>query len=202
MQLSNFLFATTLLFSISFSQNTKAQTVVINGQTLSAYQVRQIEQTYNIQCQSGNYWYDKKTGMVGYVGYPPFSIMQAGHNYGRLSSRASGGNTGVFLNGRELSKEEWNFWSNLNGAWIYQGYYWMDSKGNAGISGDPTVLVNFYAKAKQSQQNNYAGSGGNEYNYSNYGNSGNAWGTNNSSGNSDGSTHVISSFGEVLTMPY
>jgi len=83
--------------------------------------------------------------------------MLAGHEFGKLDRKASNGNTGVIINGRELPQSEWVVWSQLLGYWIQPGSYWLDQNGNAGYEGNPIPVVNLYVAA---QRNAYTGGGG------------------------------------------
>lgn len=99
--------------------------------------------------------------------------MLPGHTFGALERNASNGQTGVFVNGRELPQNEWAVWSYMIGYWIQPGAYWLDNNGNAGYEGNPTPVINLYAAA---QQNAYNGQGGSGDNF---------WSTRFSAGNSD-----------------
>ena len=83
--------------------------------------------------------------------------MLAGHEFGKLNSNASNGDTGVFVNGRELPQLEWAVWSQMLGYVIQPGRYWLDENGNAGYEGNPIPTENLYMAA---QRNYYGGSGG------------------------------------------
>lgn len=148
------IFGMILLFLGSSGQKNQ---IIINGVVLSEAQVIEIEKTYNIKPRPGNYWYDSKSGLYGVVGYPAYSFMFTGHDFGKLDRKASNGNTGVIINGRELPQSEWVVWSQLLGYWIQPGSYWLDQNGNAGYEGNPIPVVNLYVAA---QRNAYAGRGG------------------------------------------
>lgn len=130
--------------------------VIINGIVLSEKQIAELGKMYNIKPLPGNYWYDTQSGLYGVMGYPAYGFMRAGHGYGKLQRSASNGNTGVFVNGRELPASEWAVWSQLLGYRIPQGRYWLDGNGNAGYEGNPIPTVNLYAAA---QRNSSSGSG-------------------------------------------
>ena len=131
--------------------------VVINGVVLSDNQLEEFEKTYKSKPLSGRYWYDTRSGLYGVLGFPAYGFMMPGHQYGKLESNVSNGNTGVFVNGRELPESEWAVWSQLLGYLIQPGSYWLDADGNAGYEGNPMPTENLYAAA---QRNAYRGAGG------------------------------------------
>jgi hypothetical protein len=82
--------------------------VYVNGQLVTAEQIQVALQTMGIQpgaatIPPGRYWYDSKSGLWGMEGGPTvgqiFPELELG---GPLQPNASGGGTGVFINGREL----------------------------------------------------------------------------------------------------
>src|SRR4051794_2225846 len=84
----------------------KTPAVVINGRNLSEQQVLALKQTYGARPRPGNYWYDARSGLYGVVGYPAYSFMSPGHDFGPLPANASRGTSGVFVNGRQLPRAE------------------------------------------------------------------------------------------------
>jgi hypothetical protein len=151
---------------------TKNENVVINGNILSEEQLSELEAIYSVKSLPGNYWYDSACGLYGVVGYAAYGFMLSGHELGELDSNASNGDTGVFVNGRELPQLEWAVWSQLLGYVIQPGRYWLDENGNAGYEGNPIPTENLYMAA----QHNYSdGSGGGD----------NIWSTRFSAGNYD-----------------
>lgn len=134
--------------------------VVINGAMLNQDQVNELKRIYGVEPKAGNYWYDARSGLYGVVGYGSYGFMKAGHHFGSLKRNASGGNTGVVVNGRELPEAEWLVWSQLLGAVIAPGSYWLDESGNAGNEGNPVPTVNLYAAA---QANGTGASGGDNF---------------------------------------
>jgi hypothetical protein len=147
--------------------------LVINGLPLSPEQQAQLEATYGVAPRPGRYWYDTRSGLYGAVGYQAFGFMFPGHEFGALDRDASQGNSGVFVNGRELPESEWLIWSYMLGTPIQLGAYWLDGQGNAGYEGSSIPLVNLYVAA---QQNAYSGQGGSGDNF---------WSTRFSAGNSN-----------------
>lgn len=130
--------------------------VVINGRALTDNQISEMENIYSVKPLPGNYWYDSYSDLYGVVGYPAYGFMFAGHDFGKMDENASNGDTGVFVNGRELPQLEWMIWSQLLGYYIQPGRYWLDENGNAGYEGYPIATDNLYAAV---QRNYYSGSG-------------------------------------------
>lgn len=153
-----------LTLSTTFYEDSE---VYINGEKLAEETIDYLEKTYRIKILDGRYWYDAMSGAWGYEGGPTKGIGVAGLNLGgALSSQASNGNTGVFINNREIHQEDLNALQALLGP-IQVGRYWMDSQGNAGSEGG-AALVNVWQVARQSQaqskswiyRNWYTGIGG------------------------------------------
>ena len=149
--------------------------IVVNGRRLSTAQVASLSQTYGVTPRAGRYWYDAKSGLYGAEGYAAFGFMRPGHRFGRLTAQASNGRSGVFVNGRQLQQGEWVVLSQLVGAPVQPGRYWLDGRGNAGFEGSGVPLVNLYASAGRAAQRNQQNHGGGD----------NFWSTRFSAGNSD-----------------
>lgn len=106
----------------------------------------QILQDHEVQVQSGNYWYDHKTGAWGYLGGPMNGLLPAGLNIGGpMPAHASGGQTGVFINGRELHARDVQVLRTVTTA-VLPGRWWMDELGNIGYEGGP-LIGNIWAMA-------------------------------------------------------
>ncbi len=155
--LNKLCFLVLLVLGFLFSCSSESENVKINGITLSESQIGNLEQMYGVRPLPGNYWYDSRSGLYGVVGYPAFSFMFAGHQFGTLDANVSNGDTNVFVNGRELPQSEWTVWSQMIGYGIQPGSYWMDHNGNAGYVGNPMPTVNLFMAARQ---NPYGGQGG------------------------------------------
>ncbi|KAE9616044.1 hypothetical protein Lal_00017351 [Lupinus albus] len=81
--------------------------VAINGRPLSDRVVKKAEKQAG-PIQPGNYWYDFRAGFWGVMGGPCLGIIPPfieEFNY-PLSDKCSGGNTSVFVNGRELHQKD------------------------------------------------------------------------------------------------
>jgi hypothetical protein len=130
--------------------HSQGEQVTINGIALTAEQIQAIETQYRTHIPPGKYWYDSRSGFWGLEGYAVAGYSQPGINFGQLSPRASNGNTGVFVNGRELNQAEANFFARIFGT--YQpGRFWLDGlTGYVGYEGDPTPRDNLFARIRQS----------------------------------------------------
>ncbi len=62
---------------------------------------------------------------------------------GPLPADASRGDTGVFVNGRELPLQDVLRLQQLSVP-VMRGRWWIDSRGNAGVEGNPTPLANIF----------------------------------------------------------
>jgi hypothetical protein len=129
--------------------------VIINDFQLSDEDVEALEQRYGVRIQDGAYWYDRATGAWGTQGGPTLGWIEAGLGIGGpLKADASRGNTGVFINGRELHMYDVVALQRLGP--VYPGRYWVDARGNFGFEGGP-ALGNLMVAARMSGA---AGGGG------------------------------------------
>lgn len=122
----------------------KMNTFIINDEVVAPTLIAQIENAYKVKCVPGNYWYDRLTGAFGLKGGPCTGLGVAGLNIGgNLKANASGGGTGVFINGRELHPTD------VAGLQTFmqpqRGRYWMDAYGNFGYENYPYPLGNVYS---------------------------------------------------------
>ena len=116
-----------------------SRSVFINGQRLSDEQLRSIEQTYRVKVPDGRYWYDRVCGAWGMEGGPQAGIAVAGLDLGgRLRADVSGGNTGVFVNGRELHLLDVQRLAAMVGN-VIPGRWWVGAHGNFGPEGWPMI---------------------------------------------------------------
>src|SRR3982751_944680 len=94
------------------------------------------------------------SGAWGMHGGPTAGFTLAGLDLGGpLKADASAGNTGVFLNGRQL--HQYDVLALMQLTPVYQGRFWMDAMGNVGVEGQPAV-INLWVLASQRS----GGSGG------------------------------------------
>ena len=131
--------------------------VFINEKEISKEQADALRQMYGAAPPPGRYWYDPRSGLYGYSGREAAGYIRPGHDFGTLSARASNGNTGVFLNGREINLTEAQFFQRVFGV-VYQGHFWLDgATGNLGVDGNPMPLANLVAAMQRAQGSNDGG---------------------------------------------
>ena len=126
----------------------QSRSIIINSVRLPDGTVRGLEQKYRIELRDGDYWYDRASGAWGLKGGPTAGFTLPGLDVGgQLRSDASNGNTGVFVNGRQL--HQYDVMALMQITPVYQGRFWMDGQGNVGVEGGPPLL-NLWALARQS----------------------------------------------------
>jgi hypothetical protein len=110
--------------------------VIINGITVPKDKITSLEHTYGVPIQPGRYWYDKISGLWGTEGNPIMGQIVPDLDVGGpLKAKASNGDTGVFINGRELPMQEVMFLQQLGP--VSPGRYWLNARGIAGFEGGP-----------------------------------------------------------------
>ena len=130
----------------SKSQIPQATGVYVNGVELTPQQVQQLRVAYGAAAQPGRFWYDRINGSWGREGGPAEGFIHAGLKLGGpLRPDASHGDTGVFINGRQLHRVDVQRLSLLGP--VYPGRCWMDAQGNIGLEGQP-AFANVFAAAR------------------------------------------------------
>lgn len=113
--------------------------VFINGVKVPQETLGALERAYGVPIQPGRYWYDKQSGLWGVEGLPlGGQIAQNLDLGGPLKADASKGDTGVFINGRELPIEEVAVLQQLGP--VIPGRYWMNAQGVGGVEGGPAIF--------------------------------------------------------------
>ena len=161
--------------------------VVVNGAPVPEARLAEIENYYRLSIADGEYWYDRTSGAAGPAGGQTLTFIVPGLDLGGpLQPDASAGNTGVFINGRELPQQDLIALTRLVG-FVQPGRYFLDGNGNAGYEGGPP-MINLIAASRQQQSqagsdgwySQAAGAGGNESGGTGYvmgkDASGNTWG--------------------------
>ncbi len=154
--------------AISAPDAPPSRNVVINGARLPDAELAALEQRFGGAVPDGRYWYDARCGAWGLDGGPTVGFTLAGLDVGgALGASASGGGTGVFINGRELHPIDVMGLEQLVGP-VVPARYWLDADGNAGYEGG-SAIANLRAAAQGLYRQ---GSGAGE----NYGGGGSAYG--------------------------
>jgi len=145
-------------------QQPRNRKITINGARLGpqeAATLANLEAIGGVTLPDWAYWYDPVSGAFGEWGRPPAVLIGAGHRLGpKLPANASGGTSGVYINGRRLQVAEVQLLSVLTQFPWQPGRYFIDGQGNTGVEGGP-VLVNVYAVIQAHQQQAAGGGGSN-----------------------------------------
>jgi hypothetical protein len=111
--------------------------IVVNGQPLSMQEVLD----YGVDVPPGRYWYDQAAGFWGVEGGPSVGQIMPGLPLGgALRADASSGDTGVFINGREIHLLELLDLQAIFGE-VPPGRYWLGADGVGGVEGGPASFT-------------------------------------------------------------
>ena len=117
------------------------RSVIVNRTQLVETEIGKFEAQFQIRMLDGKYWYDATCGAWGLEGGPCRGFLPAKLVLGGpLRPDASGGGTGVFVNGRELHPMDVAALQRLTA--VQPGRYWVDAIGNCGYEGNPIPIVN------------------------------------------------------------
>jgi len=183
----SFIFILVFISTLSSYGQTQSG-VFINQQELPTNQVQLLENYYQVKIQKGCYWYDPYCGLWGLANGPAMGFMLPNLQLGgALRSNASGGKTGIFINGRQIDATERHQWQQLVGP-IRPDRYILDAYGNvmteSGVYQLNLVqLVTQKAKAGYNNQGVYHDGHGNTF-YRN-------WYTDTGSGSSSDGFYII-----------
>lgn len=130
-----------------------ASGVVVNRVKLREEEVRKFEAQFHVRMLTGKYWYDATCGAWGMNGGPCVGFLPAKLQLGGpLPADASGGGTGVFINGRELHPLDVAALQRLTP--VQPGRYWVDAIGNCGYEGYPVPILNLAQLAARASSGN------------------------------------------------
>lgn len=122
--------------------------VVVNDRPVDPALLAELQDHYRLWIDDGRYWYDRTSGAAGPAGGPTLTFIVPDLDLGGpLAADASAGNTGVFLNGRELPQYDLIELTRLVG-FVRPGRYFLDASGNAGFEGGPP-MINLVAASRQ-----------------------------------------------------
>ncbi len=148
----------TLTGTVASAQPTAAgPQTIINGKALTEQQKSEFIRVYGVRPLGGDFWYDSRSGLWGVRGREAFGVLRPGHNFGPLTPEASGGSTGVFINGRQINLVEARYIYSLLGS-VLPGRWWLDgATGNFGIEGNPMPAGNMFAVARAAKSSSNGG---------------------------------------------
>jgi hypothetical protein len=128
-----------LLCSLA-SQAVAGTNVFVNGNELNPEDVAAIAATYHRMPVAGRYWYDTISGAWGVEGQPPAGFVMPGYDFGPIAEDASNGDTGVVINGREITWVEVERLRQILGV-VRRGRWWLDGRTwSYGVEGNPTPI--------------------------------------------------------------
>src|SRR5258708_40190754 len=91
---------------VASAQAPPARRVRFNGRLLAPDQMvrlEQIERVSGVRLPDGDFWYDNRSGAAGFWNGPAAAALPPGLELGgSMPPNCSGGNTGVFVNGRVM----------------------------------------------------------------------------------------------------
>ncbi len=119
-----------------FAAAETANGLIVNGVQLSQEVADALDAKYG-KTPPGRYWYDPVSGLVGAEGGPSAGQIHPGLKLGGpLAADASGGGTGVFINGREIHPNELRYLNGIYGR-VAPGRYWLNARFVGGQEGGP-----------------------------------------------------------------
>jgi hypothetical protein len=192
----------------SSSSASSAGQVKINNYVLTVQDKAAFRNYYGVEPQPGNYWYDSESGLYGKVGQSAAGYINPGHNFGALDPEASGGTSGTYLNGRELTYEELSYIESTYGVDWGQGDYYYNDQGYLGTQDSYVNTFDYYNYGSDYSDQYYGGgtdvygSSGTYYGQiaNDYGGGGdNFWSTNYGAGNSEGGCTYVNVGGDFAS---
>lgn len=114
--------------------------VQVNGHRLTRAELEALTRVVGGPVSEARYWYDRRSGLWGRLGEPAAGSITPGLELGGpLAPDASGGTSGVFFNGRELSRQELS-WLVQNFGAVPKRRYWLNAEGIGGVEGGPATF--------------------------------------------------------------
>lgn len=127
----------------------RAEDVYVNGAKLSPEELVVLQ---GCPCppsrlRPGFYWYDKVSGFWGKEGHKPHCIISPNLNVGgSLDQKASNGNTGILINGREITKSELQMLKLAGVQCAGKPHFWVNADGTYQEEGQKTVKGKIWDK--------------------------------------------------------
>jgi hypothetical protein len=125
-----------LVFALAAIAPAYAQDVFVNHVRLDERTRQSLERAYGVPVAPGRYWYDRISGVWGIEGGPAQGQIHPGLQLGGpLRPDASRGDTGVFVNGRQL--HQLDVAALRRCTQVFPGRYWVLANGIGGYEGAP-----------------------------------------------------------------
>jgi hypothetical protein len=125
-----------LVLAILAAAPASAQEVVVNSVRLEDATRQALERAYGVPIAAGRYWYDPFSGVWGLEGGPAQGQIHPGLQLGGpLRADASRGDTGVYVNGRQLHRLD--VLALQRCTQVFPGRYWVAANGIGGYEGAP-----------------------------------------------------------------
>lgn len=116
----------------------------VNGVVIDEATVQKFEQEHHQMIPRGDFWYDKISGAWGIDGGPTVGFTTPGMDLGGpLRADASHGDTGVFINGRELPWPDVQGLQSMNVP-VERGRWIVDNAGNFAAEGETMPRGNLF----------------------------------------------------------
>ncbi len=111
--------------------------VFINGIPITTQQFDELVAIDFPISDNNRYWYDAKAGLFGIENQGGWRFVKPGLDLGSLKRDVSGGDSGILINGRELSVQDAEFLTGQIGYALSPGRYWLNAAGHGGLEGGP-----------------------------------------------------------------
>lgn len=116
----------------------RSRTVIINRTRISDELIRALESVHGWPMRSGRFWYDRACGAWGVEGGPTAGFVPSNLDLGGpLRGDASSGDSGIYINGRELNHRELTAMQGFDR--LRPGLYWLDARGDYGYEAGPRL---------------------------------------------------------------